>query len=967
MVNRTTGGIIRRPRRFANSSISAARQVFAMLVVAGLFSLGQPACGQTAVIDSTTEMTSFVWNFGRQDDPNFKKTPEGWKRFKGIGYPNYVRGEIEARDPELEKTMIAWDTQVARQWAEFRDSTRAFFKSMDQQFPSLRETGLLRSASNRLPSLMPSIADTFIDRYLRVELDGGQFAMQSPALPASRRFQYRFSCEIFTRGLEHDSAMAQFVFLNDNGEVIKIHTTEKVTGNQDWTTLSMPAVQPPFGATGMLVRLKVLHSDDGLEDIRGTIGFDNIRIDQHPQLAVATDNPLGVYRNGQSIVASARIMGLPKGQSKIQFALYDSAGEQIATASRNVEIEPDDVDPTDSAKVVLDSLGTAVSWELPPLGPGFYRIDAFVDGSRIATLASDTTVAVIDPLVQGPVHGCFGWSFPNGRHSITPRELAPWLVDYGVDWAKYPCWLASDDIAAAEETAVIFSRLQDQGIETIGVLGTPPESEQHLYELRGRRDLVAAQLFRNQSTWQPLLEPVMTRMTLKVRRWQLGADRDHSFLGRPRLHELISQISKGLQGYGQPIDVAISWPWEESQPRDGRASWQAECRSSDPPLGARELDAYLSQRDLESRPGSPNTWVLVDPISAERYDQSARIQDLLLRMATVRSHRVQAAFVSDPYDPDHGLLRSDGRPDELLLPWRTTSQLIGSLRRAGSLQLRGGTENIVFTGADRAVVMLWSPVEGEERLFLGEDAQLINVWGRTSDLPIQYDGDQPLQTIKTGPVPVFVVGADPSLLAFRMSVRVDPGRLDSLIGRDQGLSVTMSNPLEESLVGDLRLATPESWSVDSPNRHWQLLSGRTASEKFKVSLTNTAMIGQYEVPLHFTLDTVPPKRITIYRQVTIGPEGIDVETKTRLLNGGELQVRIELTNRTDKSRSFVCRLFPPPGRQFEERIITISPGATVRRDFYWSDASTFVGKEMKLRAEEQDSPRVINYGFKIRG
>ena len=209
-----------------------------------------------------------------------------------------------------------------------------------------------------LPSLMPSIADMLVDRYLRIDLDGGQFAAQSPLLPASRRFQYRFSCQVMTRGLEHDTALAQFEFLNDAGEVIETHSTAPMSGTQDWTTLTIPAVQPPFGATKMQVRLRVLHSDDGLEDIRGSIGFDNIRIDQHPQLAVATDRPLGVYQNGQAVIASARIMGLPKGESNIQFVLYGSAGEQIATANRRVEIEPADTNQSDRDASATESLGT---------------------------------------------------------------------------------------------------------------------------------------------------------------------------------------------------------------------------------------------------------------------------------------------------------------------------------------------------------------------------------------------------------------------------------------------------------------------------------------------------------------------------------------------------------------------------------------------------------------------------------
>lgn len=127
------------------------------------------------------------------------------------------------------------------------------------------------------------------------------------------------------------------------------------------------------------------------------------------------------------------------------------------------------------------------------------------------------------------------------------------------------------------------------------------------------------------------------------------------------------------------------------------------------------------------------------------------------------------------------------------------------------------------------------------------------------------------------------------------------------------------------------------------------------------------MIGKYEVPLHFELDTIPPKRIIVYRRVTVGPEGVDIDTKTRLLIRDELQVQIEMTNRTSQPKAFDCLLFPPPGRQFQERVITVAPGATVRRNFFWSDAKSLVGKEMTMRAVEQDGPQVINYRSKIRG
>ena len=939
MIDLTTGRILR-------SILQSAYGVTKVVFVVALFVMiadVPTAIGQRAIVDPETDMTSFVWDFSRADDPEFLKFPHQWQRIRDIGFPRYVESEITARDPEYEKRLLSLDTLAVRWWKELHRSV-----------PSL-------------PALPPSIADSLVDRYLRIVLDGGQFEARSPVIPVSRKFQYRFSCQITTNDLKHDSASADFLFLDQYGNVLESFSTGPVTGTIPWTTITLPAVQPPSKAASMQVRLKVLRGDDGLEDIYGRIGFDNIRIEQLPQLDVTTDRSLGVYQLGQPITASAKILGLPKRTSNILFTLLDHDGVQIGQVKRQFEIFGDgQSDEPESNGQVDPSIGTSVQWTLPLLGPGFYRVTAAIDGQRVTALASETTFVVIDHLQSKSTHGSFGWTLPQGRQGIAPRDIAPWLVGYGVEWVKYPCWLAPDDIQQAEETATIFSRFQDQDIETIAMLDVPPESQLALYELRGRRDLVAAQLFRNESTWKPLLEPIMTRMTLKVRRWQLGADRDHSFLGRPRLNELIAEISTGLQGFGQPIDVAISWPWDESQFRDGKSSWQAECRSSVPSLSAEELDAYLSLDALDSRSESPNTWVLIDPISAKQYDQATRIQDLVLRMATVRSHRVQAAFISDPRDPDHGLLRPDGRPDTLLLPWRTTSKLIGNLRKAGSLTLRGGTNNTVFVGDDRAVLMLWSTVPGKERLFLGEGAKSVDVWGRVTDLPIDFNGHQPGQVVHTGPVPIFVVGADPSLLRFRMSVDVQPSRLDSLIGRDQPLTVSLTNPTDQSLVGDLQILPPETWTIEKPKRQWQALAGQSATEVFDVSLTNTAMVGEYEVPIQFDLDTTPPKRITVYRTVTVGPEGIEIDTKSRSLNRGELLVQIEFTNQTESMKSFDCRLFPPPGRQFEERVITIPPGATVRREFYFTDAQAFLGQSMILRAVEQDGPRVINYRFRIR-
>lgn len=881
------------------------------------------------------ELKSYSWDFGRSSDLDFLDGPDGWKRAKGIGYPSYVRAEIVARDPTLESRFVSLDTAVFRVWQRLK-----------QSYPSL--------------PLPPSIADSMVDRYYRITLDGGQFETQSPAIPASRMFQYRFSCQIMTKGLRYDRASAELVFLDREDQKLAAYSTPHLTGTTKWTPLTLDLVRPPVGAAKMLVRLLVERSEDGFEDIRGTIGFDDIRIDQYPQLQVTTDKTLGVYAYGSPIHTTAKIMGLPPGASKVGFRVLDSNGEEVA--SRRLPVRNRVLDKPADDNSTVDS---SITWRLPRIDPGFYRITASLDGQLGTSLATETTIAVIDDLIGGPPHGCFGWTLDQGHQGIAARDLATWLADLGVAWVKYPSWIPPDDTEGAEEIAMIFNKLQDSGIQTVGMLDVPPESQLSNYELRGRKDMVAAQLFRDVATWQPLLEPVMSRLTLKVRTWQLGADRDHSFLGRPRLQESIRRISTGLQGFGQPIDVAISWPWLEPELPNGDSSWQAICRSSEPPLGAAELDAHLELRQQDVRNEVARTWLLLDAIPKSNYDRDSRIRDLVLRMATVRGHRVQAAFVSSPRDPETGLLRANGRPGELLLPWRTTSRLIGNLRKVGSLKLRSGAANSVFAGDERAVLMLWSAEPTEELMYLGEHIQSVDVWGKVTNLPIEMAEDQPIQRVQIGPMPIFIIGADPQLLAFRMSVDVQPKQLDSLLGQVQKFSVSFTNPSRESLVGEMRAVSPDTWSVDAPERSWEALAGRTAQETFRVVLSNTAKIGRYDVPIRFSLDTVPPKMITVYREMHVGPEGLEVKVTTRLLGNGELRVQVELTNHASRPQPYDCMLFPPPGRQYQRRLLTVQPGETITRKFYWTEGEQLVGQQMLLRAAEQDGQRVLNYAIDV--
>ncbi len=881
--------------------------------------------------DSESEPREYHWNFGREDDQGFDRLPDDWMRGEGIGFPKYVKIVIAPHDESLAAQLQAIDSALVLAWPSVRQALSTWFT---------------------LPALPPSLLDPLLDKFLLIELDGGQAMIQSPPKPTDQLFQYRFSCRVMTEGLKYDTAIASLVFLDSKGKEISALSMPPVTGTTPWRRLEIDRVRPPESATSMLVRLSVKSGEDGLQDIRGRIGFDEIRIEPFPQLQLETDHKRGIYNKGQPITVTARVLGINVTSSDVQFRVLDHNGDVVHQKRTSIQ--------TLKSNVGVDDTDATVQWQLPDLEPGFYRVTGMFADDHSTRLATDVTLAVIESLGRSEPSGPFGWSLPPGTETSDIRDFSDWLVQLGVAWLKVPVWMAPEDTSALVHHSALVNKLQNSGIQTIGVLDVPPVSEYSTYEITSQRDAIAANLFRDSNVWQPRLEPLMSQLTLKVRMWQLGNDFDSSFLGRPRLDQLIASIRTGLQGFGQSIDVAIAWPWLEPTFADGDSTWQAMHRSSDPPLTSAELDAVLVERKLHATVAEPRTWLALDPIRKSQYDRDLRIRDLVLRMTTVLHHDVQVATVTNPFDPEQGLLLDDGRPNEMLLPWRTVSWLLGSLKYVGKLDMRSGADNQVFAGQDRAVVMMWSPTPIVEELFLGDNVQSVDVWGHVRDVPTVEHAGHPAQRIEIGPMPIFVIGADPTLLAFRMSVALGQTQLDSVLGQSQQLSVVYTNPTREAMAGGLRLNHPDTWQVDSASRSWELLGGRSSTQTFDVVLGNSAMIGEYELAMNFDFQSTPAREITVYRKINVGAEGLDIKLTPAITAGDELQVIMEITNHSSKKLAYDCVLFPPPGRQYQRRFVEIDANQTIVREFYWNGGRELIGGRVLLRAVEQDGKRVLN-------
>ena len=1038
---------------------------------------------------SHAAQSSRRWTFQTGDDANADGIPDGWVRRRSMGYPAYVKAIIRPHDEKWESTVRRLDASILRTWQDYDGW--------------IDRVGL--PASMRVP-LPPAITDAIVPRYLSIEMDGGRFQYDSPRITADQTFQYELSFRLMTRRITYDRVTVSLVFFGDDatvvGQTVAAVVDASTAGN--WSTHIRGGISAPDDAVTMAVRLHVVGSPGGLEDIDAVVGLDDVSVTGYPQLRLEVDHARGLYRPDEPIDLYARAMGVTDADVAVRLEVRDHTDTAVhrEVLTRSLRLGSPDLSAGETSGSTIQTSGKIrqFSTRLGPWPPGYYQItasvlqgktniDAAVDANRRdaspgpqvarrAYLVAQTSVAVLQPLLDGPAEGPFGWSM---RHPISDdedvREFVAQVVDGGVGFLKYPyqsdrqpqsTTRSGGYRSAADRMIEVMTRLQDQGVITVGRIdaptrgfdapsnldptkstgsvGSPPSiGSTEWYSpanLNGSANLTGslagltpatrdvglanpaygtagfaspgigsggdvhargggvADAYGRPEQWAAALADDLSTITLKVRNWQLGRDDDYSFLNKPALGPHVREIGRQLRGFGQPLRLAIPWPWDERLPDAASITWQSHVRGGVDAMTADELDAMLTLRAGTVRTGVPRpaatpmdapgfnpatignrgldavgnrieTWVAMRPAHRDVYSRDDRITDLVRRMAVIRSHRVAAATLTDPHHPDHDVIAADGRPGSLFLPFRTTSRLLGRRRAAGSLRLRRPIQNSVFAGRDDVVWMVWSAGDETEWLYLGDDVREMDVWGRMRPLQTRVTDDGRTEhRLDASAVPRFILGVDPTLLAIRLSTEISPDRLKSMLGVGQRLRVRFLNPTDEVMVGRFWIDPPDQWELDRSPRLFDLYPGATRDETLEVTLSNTATVGRYEVPIHLWIEGNRPRHIVVHRNVRVGPTGLTISASTRLLTRpdsdiADVRVTVEMQNQSDQVQSFDCLLFPPPGRRYQVRFVTLPPGETVRRTFIWNDARDLLGKRLLLRADAHDSPQVLNYPIDI--
>jgi hypothetical protein len=832
----------------------------------------------------------FRCDFEESADQDYDLWPDGWKRVRGTGLPEFVRIGIAGESTEAPTS------------------------------PATNHT-------------------------LRIDLDGSGGVTSSPAISLTPHFSYVVTARIKTEKLKHDAAWVTLTLVDSGGHELETHDSPLISGDSGWQTVQIGPFLPASEKTAKAILTLHLRPQGRQSDLAGSAQFDDLSLARLPRIALYANQRTHLFTLADSAEVHCDVSGIADLYPAVTFELFDHLGKRLASHRQMLDAA--------STNAVGNTFAGKAVWRPPLPDYGFFHVRAALHGENNTVLDRRITLALLRP-IAAPQRGEFGWTLHSDREPLPPGPLAHLLGQVGVHWAKLPVWFDPSQSQRAEQIAAFAEQVSLQNVELVGVLDQPPAELRQLFREQGR--LPVASVFIEPELWQPALSPVLTRLSLKIRWWQLGNDEDTSYVGFPQLDRKIAEIKRALEQYGQEIRLGLGWRLPHEPPGLAAPPWSYLSYSSDPDLTAQELADYLP----EMKRSGAERWLVINPIPRGEYSTETRARDLVMRMISAKLSGADAAFVPRPFDRRTGLVNPDGTPGELLLPWRTTSRLISGAEYLGQVQLPGGSSNHLFARDGQAVMVVWSDEPTKEQMFFGDDIEQIDLWGRsTRPRVVQLEGHSQHE-IEVGHSPTFITGLSEAVARWQVGLSFDNQQLASIFGREQMVALRLRNTFGQGASGEVTVHAPKSWSYDGRPMRFKLSEGDTIRLPIPVTLLTDANSGPQPLRLDFDITADRNYRFTVHRTLQLGLEDVQLRLATRLRDDGALLVEQQITNLSDFPISFQCTLFAPGRRRETRQVIDLGRGRNSIA-FVLPRGDELIGQKLWLRAEEIRGPRVLNY------
>ncbi len=424
-------------------------------------------------------------------------------------------------------------------------------------------------------------------------------------------------------GLKHSVVVITLEFFDTSGRVVQTCRSKPFSTTKGWEQVRFEHIELVDKAIDrVVVRLEVVRSNKG--DLHGSVSLADVWLARLPRITVSSDSPYNVYDDLKKVVVRCELSGIRESNPEIYFQLLDKTDTELQSHH----------EPLNARQIVDESQQTAAFADGVDKGPvgyegtaewrpnipdyGFYRVVVKMVSPQSAEGDADSQrkldprevwLAVVPPLTPMPRNGEFGWTLPAGDKPLSFQDLSRLLPQVGINWVKVPVWFDANNPRRGDELIRFVELLGASNIEAIGIIDRPPPT----YELAPRADanLPVADLLSEDTsaTWSASLEPVMTRLSLRVRWWQLGREYDTSFAGVVGLTQRMNDLRTLLFRFGQDVKLGMSWDWNDENQVAGSVPWEFEQLCIKP----RPSEAKFNELLSTTRTSPAEHWVLIEP------------------------------------------------------------------------------------------------------------------------------------------------------------------------------------------------------------------------------------------------------------------------------------------------------------------------------------------------------------------
>lgn len=798
-------------------------------------------------------------------------------------------------------------------------------------------------------------------RCLTIFCNGGNAEVSSPAISVSNKFSYVVEARLRAVNLRNSRTRIRVDFCREDREVVESYSSPWRKRVAEWEKVRIGPVSIADSEVKLVMVTLVVERGDHV-DLEGEVSLDDVWVARLPRMTVYTNSSFNVYTDPNDVIVTCELSGILEKDPNIHFELLDASSHQLKNESIQLEgrlitervSKASDIIRTSRAKV--KGYAGSTQWHPPIQEYGFYRVRISMQTKRGKMEERIISLAVVPP-IKDKVHGEFGWSLAGDDVPLSFKQLEELLPRVAVNWVKLPVWYGENEAELGEKLVVFSERLAAKDIEIVGVIDRPPEDLDFGKRLANNvtiADLLSAE---DPGTWLTSLDAVLTRLSLRVRWWQLGIDTDTSFSDFHDLEGEIGKLRAQLFRFGQDVKLGLGWPWHEMTPTDKQATWDFQQLSATPSLTGAEIATYL---DLPARSGVAR-WALVEPLERDYYDLETRTRDLVEQILAAKTHGADSVFVAKPFDDQRGLMTDAGTPGELLLPWRTTASLLSGANYLGTIRMPNKSKNHIFESADGEVVMVvWNREPTQEVIYLGDNIRLVDVWGRAT-VPSRQEHRQ---IIQVDSLPQFIVGLNPYVAKWRMKANFANDSIPSVIGLEHPNQLEMTNPFTQGAGGTVEIVTPEGWQIIPPVLTFKLSAGERTRRPFDILLPFDANSGIATLRADFNFTADRPYQFSIYREVKVGDQDIELELHTHINDQGMLVVDQRMINHSSKLADFKCFLYAENRRTQKLQVFRLG-NSYDSQTYLYPNGKNLVGTQLWLRAEELGGTRVLNHRITV--